>query len=43
MFSEKTMDFIKEEIEEKIYIDGNFIPSSSPGIFGDENKRYIRR
>ena len=39
MFSDKTMDFIKEEIEEKIYIDAIFLPSSSPGIYGEETQR----
>jgi len=39
MFSDETMDLIKEEIEEKIDIDDNFLPSSSPAINGEEPQR----
>jgi hypothetical protein len=39
MFSDETMDFIKEEIEEKIDKDDNFLPSSSTVIFGGETQR----
>jgi hypothetical protein len=39
MFSDEAMDCIKEEIEEKIDVDANFLPSSSPGIYGEETKR----
>jgi hypothetical protein len=39
MFSDEMMDFKKEEIEEKIDIDDNFLPSSSPAINGEETQR----
>jgi hypothetical protein len=39
MFSDETMDLIKEEIEEKIDIDDIFLPSSSPAINGEETQR----
>jgi len=39
MSSDETMDFIKEEIEEKIDIDDIFLPSSSPAINGEEPQR----
>jgi len=39
MFSDETMDFKKEEIEEKIDINDNFLPSSSPAINGEETQR----
>ena len=39
MFSDETMDLIKEEIDEKIDIDDNFLPSSSPAINGEEPQR----
>jgi len=39
MFSDKTMDLKKEEIEEKIYIDGNFLPTTDTVIDGKETKR----
>ena len=39
MFSDETMDLIKEEIDEKIDIDDNFLPSSSPAINGEETQR----
>jgi hypothetical protein len=33
------MDFIKEEIEEKIDIEDNIVPSFVSGFNGDETKR----
>jgi len=40
MFSDKTMDLMKEETEEKIYNDDdNFLPSSETVINGKETKR----
>jgi len=33
------MDFIKEEIEEKIDIDNNFMPSIVSDVNGDETQR----
>jgi len=39
MFSDEMMDLKKEEIDEKIDIDDNFLPSSSPAINGEETQR----
>jgi len=39
MFSDITMDSIKEEIKEETDKDDNFLPSSAPGINGEETKR----
>ena len=39
MFLDETMDFIKEEIKEKIDIDDIFLSSSSPAINGEEPQR----
>jgi len=34
------LDVIKEEVEEKIDIENNFLPSLSSGIVEDETDRY---
>ena len=39
MFSDITMDLIKEEIKEETDKDDNFLPLSAPGNNGEETKR----